>query len=189
MGVQFECFSKACAGTTVIELVANKVVTCPACSATYLFDGTETNRVDEQGQSLSDESIDSWEAKRANESESGEEKATSLSENGLPRGVAKMQPVQGERADIVVSDFNAVAKTSAKLLELISTLLFFVTGLVVLLTVFFLTQAGDSKEALAAFLVGLFQTLLIFSVAYLFRAISYLQRGQLRILKKLEERD
>ena len=88
MGVQFECFSKSCARTTVIELVANEVVTCPACSATYLFDGTETKRVDQQGKPLSDEAIDNWEASRANESEVGGEKAASLSEDGLPRSLS-----------------------------------------------------------------------------------------------------
>ena len=106
MGVQFECFSKACAGTTVVELVANEVVTCPACSATYLFDGTETKRVDEQGKLLSDDAIDTWEAGRAHESESGDEKTNALTEDGLPRGVAKTPPVQEEKADVGDSDFE-----------------------------------------------------------------------------------
>lgn len=194
MAVQFECFSKACSGKTVIELSANQVVACPACGATYLFDGTETKRVDEQGELLSDEAIEEWEASQVDESDSGldptDEKAIALNEDGLPRGVAKTPPVQGEKADVVDSDFNVVVETSAKLLKLISTLLFLVAGLVVFATVFVLAQAaGDEKESLAVLLEGLLQTLVVFSVAYLFRAISYLQTGQLRILEKLEQSD
>ena len=194
MAIQFECFSKACSGKTVVELSANQVVACPACGATYLFDGTETKRVDDQGERLSDEAIERWEASQADESDSGldpaDEKATALNEDGLPRGVAKTPPVQGKKAGVVDSDFNVVAETSAKLLKLISTLLFLVTGLVVFATVFGIAQAaGDEKKSLAVLLGGLVQTLVVFSVAYLFRAISYLQRGQLRILEKLEERD
>ena len=78
---------------------------------------------------------------------------------------------------------------SAETLTFISNLLFVALGLVVALTVVAFVQAGDSEKARALFLSGLFQTLVVFSVAYLFRAISYLQRGQLRILEKLEERD
>ena len=78
---------------------------------------------------------------------------------------------------------------SAETLKFISILLFLVMGLVVVLTVVASVQAGDSEKALALFFSGLFQTLVVFSVAYLFRAISYLQRGQLRILEKLEERE
>ncbi len=188
MGVQFECFSKACAGTTVVELVANEVVTCPACSATYLFDGTETKRVDEQGKPLSDEAIDNWETNRAHESESGGEKATSLCEDGLPRGVAKTAPVQEEKGDVVDSDFNVVARTSAELLKLISALLFVGAGLMLGMTIF-LTTVAEEKAVLPVFCGGLFLSFVVFSVAYLFRAISYLQRGQLRILEKLEQLD
>ena len=188
MGVQFECFSKACAGTTVIELVANEVGTCPACSATYLFDGTETKRVDEQGKSLSDEAIDTWEAGRAHESESGDEKTTALTEDGLPRGVAKTAPVQGEKADVVDSDFNVVARTSAELLKLISALLFFGVALMLGMTIV-VTVVAEEWAALPVFCGGLFLSFVVFSVAYLFRAISYLQRGQLRILEKLEQLD
>ena len=193
MAVQFECFSKACSGKTVIELSANQVVACPACGATYLFDGTETKRVDEQGELLSDEAIERWEASQADESDSGldpaDEKATALNEDGLPRGVAKTPPVRTKKADVVDSPFALVAETSAATLKLISTVIFFVIGLVIFFTMVRLAVSDSDESFWSATLSGLFQVFVLFSVAYLFRAISYLQRGQLRILEKLEERD
>jgi hypothetical protein len=193
MAVQFECFSKACSGKTVIELSANQVVACPACGATYLFDGTETKRVDEQGELLSDEAIERWEASQADESDSGldpaDEKATALNEDGLPRGVAKTPPVRTKKADVVDSHFALVAETSAATLKLISTVIFFVIGLVIFFTMVRLAVSDSDESFWSATLSGLFQVFVLFSVAYLFRAISYLQRGQLRILEKLEERD
>ncbi len=168
MGAKFECFSKTCAGATVIDLVANEVVACPTCGATYLFDGTETKRVDEKGKPLSDEAIDNWEATGV---------ATTLRE------------LERKAAAVPDEHFNVVARMSAETLTFISNLLFVALGLVVALTVVAFVQAGDSAKARALFLSGLFQTLVVFSVAYLFRAISYLQRGQLRILEKLEERN
>jgi len=192
MAVQFECFSKACSGKTVIELSANQVVACPACGATYLFDGTETKRVDEQGELLSDEAIEEWEASQVDESDSGldptDEKAIALNEDGLPRGVAKTPPVQGEKADVVDSDFNVVARTSAELLKLISALLFVGAGLMLGMTIG-VTVVAEEKAALPVFCGGLFLSFVVFSVAYVFRAISYLQTGQLRILEKLEQLD
>ena len=190
MAVQFECFSKACSGKTVIELVASQVVACPACGATYLFDGTETKRVDEQGELLSDEAIERWEASQADESDSGldpaDEKATALGEDGLPRRVVEMPPVPTKKADLVDSHFALVAESSAATLKLISTIIFFVMGVLIFFTVIRLAMSVSGESFGTGVLSGLFQVSVLFSVAYLFRAISYLLRGQLRILRTME---
>ncbi|MFP6603699.1 MAG: hypothetical protein VB862_14300, partial [Pirellulaceae bacterium] len=151
---------------------------------------TETKRVDEQGELLSDEAIEKWEASQADESDSGldpaDEKATALGEDGLPRRVVETPPVPTKKADLVDSHFALVAETSAATLKLISTVIFFVIGLVIFVTVVRLAVSDSDESFWSATLSGLFQVFVLFSVAYLFRAISYLQRGQLRILRILE---
>ena len=179
MAVQFECFSKACSGKTVIELSANQVVACPACGATYLFDGTETKRVDEQGKPLSDEAIERWEASQAGESDSGlhpaDEKATALGEDGLPRRVAETPPVPTKKADLV-------AETSAATLELISTILFFNVSKSIADQIFIISSCLKkfSKVRLSNFIIFRFRTYSEQPVSYTLWDVLYYMGGMAR---------